>query len=331
MMENMISVVVITYNQEGTISRTLDSILMQQCHVPFEIVIGEDCSTDHTRAICETYAQKHPDIIHLICNQQNKGIVDNYFDCLLACRGKYIADCAGDDFWTDPQKLEKEVSIMEAHDNVTMVITNWQYYDEASQKTIPSRQQQHAPITPGKDLLQAIITQQSMSVFHLCTALYRTDVFRKAYEEDTDLFRNKTYVSEDMQIAISMALHGDIAYLPDVTLNYSLGSGSISNITDSEKAFRFVQRSTELICYLANKHHLDIRDFMTWRIFELGMHAFRSHQPKLYEETLACEKKWQVRRSFKNTCLFAVMRHDGLWRAGLALRRVFVRLKQSGR
>ena len=212
-----------------------------------------------------------------------------------------------------------------------MVITNWQYYNEHTRKTTPCQQRQHAPITPGKDLLQAIITQQSMSVFHLCTALYSTDIFRKAYEEDTDLFRNKTYVSEDMQIAISMALHGDIAYLPDVTLNYSLGSGSISNITDSEKAFRFVQRSTELICYLANKHHLDIRDFMTWRIFELGMHAFRSHQPKLYEETLACEKKWQVGRSFKNTCLFAVMRHDGLWQAGLCLRSVFVRLKQAGR
>ena len=330
-MEEMISVVVVTYNQAATIGRTLDSILMQQCHVPFEIVIGEDCSTDDTRAICQAYAEKHPDIIRLICNERNKGLVDNYFDCLLACRGKYIADCAGDDFWIDPQKLEKEVTVMENHPEVTMVITNWQYYNEHTRKTTPSQQRQHAPITPGKDLLQAIITQQSMSVFHLCTALYRTDVFRKAYEEDTDLFRNKTYVSEDMQIAISMALHGDIAYLPDVTLNYSLGSGSISNITDSEKAFRFVQRSTELICYLANKHHLDIRDFMTWRIFELGMHAFRSHQPKLYEETLACEKKWQVRRSFKNTCLFAVMRHDGLWRAGLALRRVFVRLKQSGR
>ena len=330
-MEEMISVVVVTYNQAETIGRTLDSVLMQQCHVPFEIVIGEDCSTDDTRAICQAYAEKHPDIIRLICNERNKGLVDNYFDCLLACRGKYIADCAGDDFWIDPQKLEKEVTVMEKHPEVTMVITNWQYYNEQTRVTAPSRQRQHAPITPGKDLLQAIITQQSMSVFHLCTALYRTDVFRKAYEEDTDLFRNKTYVSEDMQIAISMALHGDIAYLPDVTLNYSLGSGSISNITDSEKAFRFVQRSTELICYLANKHHLGIRDFMTWRIFELGMHAFRSHQPKLYEETLACEKKWQVRRSFKNTCLFAVMRHDGLWQAGLCLRSVFVRLKQAGR
>ena len=329
MMEEMISVVVVTYNQAETIGRTLDSILMQQCHVPFEIVIGEDCSTDNTRDICQTYAQQHPDIIRLFCNERNKGIVDNYYDCLLACRGKYIADCAGDDFWIDAQKLEKEVRVMEAHPEVTMVITNWQYYNEQTQGTSPSLQQQHAPITPGKNLLKAIITQQSMSVFHLCTALYRADVFRKAYEEDTDLFRNKTYVSEDMQIAFTMALNGDIAYLPDMTLNYSLGKGSVSNVKDSGKAFRFVQRSTELTCHLAHQHHLDIQDFMTQRIFELGMHAFRSHQASLAEETLVCEQKWQVAGSFRNKCLFAVMRHEGLWRAGLALRSMFVRLKQA--
>ena len=330
-MKEMISVVVVTYNQAATIGRALDSILMQQCHIPFEIVIGEDCSTDDTRTVCQTYANQHPDIIRLFCNERNKGIVDNYFDCLLACRGTYIADCAGDDFWTDPQKLEKEVTIMENHPDVTMVITNWQYYNEQTRETAPSRQQQHAPVTPGHHLLRSIITQQNMSVFHLCTALYRANVFRKAYEEDTDLFRNKTYVSEDMQIAFTMARHGNIAYLPDVTLNYSLGRGSVSNVTDSMKAFRFVRRSTELICYLAQKHHLDIRDFMTHRIFELGMHAFRSHQSALYQETLACEKKWQVGRSFKNHCLFLVMRHDWLWQAGLSLRRVFVKLKRASR
>ena len=328
MMENMISVVVITYNQEGTISRTLDSILMQQCHVPFEIVIGEDCSTDNTRAICEQYAEKHPDIIRLISNPQNKGIVDNYFDCLLVCRGKYIADCAGDDFWTDPQKLEKEVSIMEVHDHVTMVITNWQYYNESDQKTIPSRQQHLAPITPGRDLLKAIITQHNMSVFHLCTALYRADVFRKAYEEDTFLFRHKGFCSEDIQIAFSMALHGDIAYLSDITLSYSLGSESVSNSVDDVKQFGFVRKMTDLIHYLASKHHIDLADFFPDRIFALGMHAFRAHQPQLYQETLACEKDWQVDRPLKNQILFAVMSREWLWKMGLVVRQTVVKLKR---
>ena len=328
MMENMISVVVITYNQEGTISRTLDSILMQQCHVPFEIVIGEDCSTDNTRAICEGYAQQHPDIIRLICNPQNKGIVDNYFDCLLACRGKYIADCAGDDFWTDPQKLEKEVCMMEAHDNVTMVITNWQYYDEGRQAPMPSRQQHLDPVTPGRDLLKAIITQHNMSVFHLCTALYRADVFRKAYEEDTFLFRNKGFCSEDIQIAFSMALHGDIAYLPDITLSYSLGQESVSNSEDDAKQFGFVRKMTDLIHYLASKHHIDLVDFFPDRIFALGMHAFRSHQPQLYQEALACEKEWHVSRPLKNRILFAVMSREWLWKIGLMVRLAVVRLKR---
>ena len=328
MMENMISVVVITYNQEDTISRTLDSILMQQCHVPYEIVIGEDCSTDNTRAICERYAQQHPDIIRLICNQQNKGIVDNYFDCLLTCRGTYIADCAGDDVWTDPQKLEKEVSVMEANDNVTMVITNWQYFDEISQKAIPSLQQTHAPITPGRDLLKAIITQHNMSVFHLCTALYRSDVFRKAYEEDTFLFRNKGFCSEDIQIAFSMALQGDIAYLPDITLSYCIGQKSVSNSVDDAKQFKFVRKMTDLIHYLASKHHINIADFLPNRIFALGMHAFRAHQPALYQETLSCEEAWQVSRPLKNKILFAVMSREWLWKIGLIIRQAVVRLKR---
>ena len=129
-MENKISVIVATYNQEDTIGRTLDSILMQQCHVPYEIVIGEDCSTDSTRTVCQEYAKKHPDVIRLFANQKNKGLIDNYFDCLLACEGQYIAECAGDDFWTDPLKLEKEVTILEEHPEVTLVHTDWCRYNE---------------------------------------------------------------------------------------------------------------------------------------------------------------------------------------------------------
>ena len=232
MIKGMISVVVCTYNQEQTIGRTLDAILRQQCHVPYEIVIGEDCSTDGTRTICQQYAQRHPDKIRLICNEQNKGLIDNYFDCLLTCQGEYIADCAGDDFWTDAQKLEKEVCVMERHPEVTMVITNWQYYNERTQDTTPSQQRHHKPVTPGRELLKDIITQYNMSVFHLCTALYRNEVFRQAYEEDTALFRGKSRCSEDMQIAFTMALHGDIAYLPDITLNYSIGRETISYSAD---------------------------------------------------------------------------------------------------
>ena len=224
-MEELISVVVVTYNQEKTIGRTLDAILCQKCHLPIEIVIGEDGSTDGTRAICEDYAKRYSQI-RLFSNQHNKGVVDNYFDCLLACKGKYIADCAGDDFWVDPEKLEKEVCVMEQHPQVTMVITNWRFYNELTQQTEPGHQKALAPITPGRELLEAFITQTGMSVFHLCSSLYRADIFRSCYQADPQFFRCS--VTEDLQIACAMAQHGDIAYLPDVTLHYSIGNESIS-------------------------------------------------------------------------------------------------------
>ena len=327
-MENIISVVILTYNQQETIGRSIDSVLMQKCHVPYEIIIGEDASTDNTRTICQEYAKKYPDIIRLFCNERNKGITDNYFDCLLQCRGKYIADCAGDDFWTDPMKLEKELCVMEKHPNVTMVITNWQFYDEQTRQISPSRQCQHAPITPGREMLKDIITQKNMSIFHLCTALYRADVFRKAYQEDTYMFRSKDLCSEDMQIASAMAWYGDIAYLPDVTLNYSIGGKGVSNTLDSEKQFLFVKKSTHLNKYLASKYHIDIREFINDRIFELGMHAFRSHKRQLFEETLECEKTWQVEKNRKYKLLMVIMNHDGLWKVALAIRRIVVRMKR---
>ena len=112
-MNNCISVVVVTYNQEQTIGRALDSILMQKCHLPIEICIGDDCSTDATQIVCERYATRFPDIIHYHRNDRNKGVIDNYYDTLLACNGQFVADCAGDDFWVDPLKLEKEVRLLE--------------------------------------------------------------------------------------------------------------------------------------------------------------------------------------------------------------------------
>ena len=108
-----VSVIVLTYNQENTIKRTLDSILSQKCNFNFEIIIGDDCSTDSTVRICQEYQSSYPTIIRLICNETNKGVVKNYYNCILASKGKYIADCAGDDYWVTTTKLQKQYDILE--------------------------------------------------------------------------------------------------------------------------------------------------------------------------------------------------------------------------
>ena len=82
---------------------------MQQVKFPIELIIAEDCSTDGTRAICQRYAEEYPELIRLITSDSNVGAIANERRAMLAARGKYIAFCEGDDYWTDPLKLQKQV------------------------------------------------------------------------------------------------------------------------------------------------------------------------------------------------------------------------------
>lgn len=328
----MISVIVATYNQEKTIGRTLDSILMQQCHQPIEIVIGEDCSTDGTLAICQSYAARYPQQIRILANNPNKGMQDNYFDCLLACKGTYIADCAGDDFWIDPLKLEKEVSIMEADEHVTLVHTAWNYYDEekgkATKAEVPYHFQQK---TDGKELLTAIITQTRYPVIHLCTSLYRKDVIMKAYQEDTFLFRNKDFGCEDLQVACAAAHAGTIAYLPDVTLNYSVNHLSVSNTQDEEKQFEFVRKVTSLSHYLADKYHIENKAtdrYFSYRIFALAMHAFRAQDKKLRNDVHQYKQQWNAQPTLPFHIVNTITSNDILWKGALLIRKIVLKFKK---
>ena len=318
----MISVIVTTYNQEKTIGRALDSVLCQRCHLPVEIIIGEDCSTDHTREICQEYATRYPQI-RLFCNDHNKGIVDNYFDCLLACRGDYIADCAGDDFWTDDQKLEKASRLMEADNSITLVHTGWHYYDEETKKESASPPQPFpALLTDGEQMLEAILTQTHMPIIHLCTALYRADTIRRAYEKNTDLFRKGG--CEDLPIAFHLAHAGNIAYLPDSTLCYSQGEETISASKDERKLFAFYEKVTEQSFWLSNEYNIksDItKVFFQRRVFALLMHAFRAYDIRLCHEAIECQKRWAVKSTNSIRMIRLMMQCRPLWRLLLHLRK----------
>jgi glycosyltransferase involved in cell wall biosynthesis len=106
----------ITYNHENFIGEAIDSVLMQKSDLELELVIGEDCSTDRTRAICEDYAGRYPDTVRLLPSlDKNVGMIPNFIRTLESCTGKYIAINEGDDYWTDPNKLQKQVGFLEAN------------------------------------------------------------------------------------------------------------------------------------------------------------------------------------------------------------------------
>jgi glycosyltransferase involved in cell wall biosynthesis len=110
-----LSICCITYNHEKFIAQALDGFLIQKTNFDYEIVIGEDCSTDKTLEIIKNYQQEYPNRIKLLANKTNIGMIPNFVQTMEVCTGKYIALCEGDDYWNDPYKLQKQVDFLEAN------------------------------------------------------------------------------------------------------------------------------------------------------------------------------------------------------------------------
>ncbi|MCH4823812.1 glycosyltransferase [Gramella lutea] len=137
----VISVLVQTYNHEQFLQQCLDSILTQKTNFNFEIILGEDNSSDNTREICKKYANQYPEKIRLFLHHdENKIKVNsintgnfNAFYNLFSARGKYIAFCEGDDYWTDDLKLQKQVDFLEKNLSFTLCYHSYQTINKYNQ------------------------------------------------------------------------------------------------------------------------------------------------------------------------------------------------------
>lgn len=115
-----VSVCVMTYNCDKYISQALDSILDQNVNFSYEIIISDDCSTDETVKIIKQYVDKY-DFIRLNINKKNLGITKNCYLVRSLCKGKYICDIAGDDFWIDNNKMQKQYDFLERNKEVFFI------------------------------------------------------------------------------------------------------------------------------------------------------------------------------------------------------------------
>lgn len=202
----MVSVSCITFNHEAYIARALDSFLMQKTDFPYEILVYDDASTDRTQEIIRQYAQKYPQIIkpcYQTENQYSKGKynVEGFFNYPRA-KGKYIAMCDGDDYWTDEQKLQLQVDYMEAHPECSMCL-------HAARIETPERSIQSLKIRPYKRdrVIAAEEVIDKPSNYPTASLLFRT--------KDTRDLQDYYYVSPvgDISIQIHMAAKGTAYYM----------------------------------------------------------------------------------------------------------------------
>lgn len=119
----LVSVIVLTYNHEAFLRQAVENIVNQIAPFRLEIVIAEDHSTDDTFEVALLMQRENPAIVRVIHGPTNIGMIPNVLRAIEKCRGKYIAICEGDDFWTDPQKLVRQISEMEKHQEIGVCFT----------------------------------------------------------------------------------------------------------------------------------------------------------------------------------------------------------------
>ena len=247
----MVSIIVICYNQEKSIAAALDSVLRQDSSVPFEIVVGDDASTDSTREICQKYADKYPEKIRLLPYEPNLGLVGNYFRCLKACRGEYISDCAGDDEWLGTTRLAEAMRIFDKHPEINSVFTDYIIFDTStgiSRQAYASDLEERKlnPIIKGNFILRKAMNRINSLPYMLSTAIYRKKDLQEVMSQSPEMVCNKLFGCEDVPIIAALASKGDAAFNPAVTLKYNIRDDSISNNSDRLKSARFYLKSLRM-------------------------------------------------------------------------------------
>lgn len=220
MQEPLLSVGVLTYNQENYIRKCLDSILMQKTNFKFEIILNDDCSTDKTVEIIKEYEAKYPDIIKPVYQKENqfskgKGILRNFL--LPRINTKYYAFCEGDDYWTDPYKLQKQVDFLESHPDYSICFHKIKMIYENNKK-----RPQIIPLNMKKNP-QSFLRLIDGGYIPSNSIMYRFECLKK----ELDSFPDSLY-PWDWFIHIAVASHGKIGFINEVMAVYRRNEGGIS-------------------------------------------------------------------------------------------------------
>lgn len=188
----------LAYNIGAYMEEAIRGVIRQQTSYPVQLVIAEDCSTDHTLEICLRYQNQYPDIITLVRHEKNAGLQRNFIDAHRHCVGEYIAICDGDDYWTDKHKLQKMTDFMDSHpDYSTCFHRVVNYYEEDGSKSLSNGKQQ--TVSTVIDLARNNFITNSSSLFR-----------RKYYPEVPAWFAQIT--SCDYAMHLLNAQHGPIYY-----------------------------------------------------------------------------------------------------------------------
>lgn len=222
--ELMVSVIMLTYNHEKYIKQAIEGALMQETDFDFDLIIADDCSTDLTNEIVAEIIKNHSrgSKIKYFRHEKNIGVKENGLFGLSKCEGKYIALCEGDDYWTDPLKLQKQVDFLRLNIEYSFVFTPSQVLNQSTNTIIGLRNKYNNFKSDEFELDDVL--KLGGAFYPTNTALFDSEIIDK-----NTVSYIKLCAAGDYVIAILAALNGKIGYIDDVTGVYRIQNNSLSN------------------------------------------------------------------------------------------------------
>lgn len=222
----MLSVAMITYGHSQYLEEAIESILMQQTSFDFELVISNDCSPDNTDKIIQEIIDSNPNgnKIKYYSHKKNIGMMPNFIFTLEKCKGKYIALCEGDDYWTDPLKLQKQVDFLETHKDFSIcfhnvnILTGNEFVEENIRKGIPS--------------VTTISNLATQNYIHTPSVVYRNGLI-----PEFPVYFSKTPIG-DYFLHMLNAKYGKIKYIDEIMAVYRVHDTSYWSSKDRLERIR---------------------------------------------------------------------------------------------
>jgi len=227
-----VSVSIITYNHEKYLAECLESIVTQKCDFDFEVIVGEDCSTDGTRKVLKEYVEKYPHIIKPIYQEKNVGHYQNFVDVINQCTGEYIANIDGDDCML-PGKLQKQVDFLDKHPECAVVFHNLRFIGE-----LITTEAYNNPLDEESCIVDMDgLVEKGLAHWGNASKMYR----RSSYPPEGTLRELKCI--GDQHLHLQNARTGKVAYISEVLGLYRKHSGGLSQVN---------KKKDQIACALAD-------------------------------------------------------------------------------
>lgn len=243
----MISVIVCTYNQEKYIAEAIESALIQQCDEPYEILIGDDCSQDDTRAVVQRYYEQHLDKIRLVYPEHNLGATGNTLNLINAAKGEYLVFLDGDDVWISSAILQKQVDVFRKEKEVGMVVAIAKIWDEQKQQYTgilgdANCESLEKMIREDKDIAAPTIAVRKQ-LFEKCIA-------------DCEWYIKEDYFFDSIW-AYWFAYYSQIRFIPEELAKYRVLRRSECHTDDENKQREYLKRYFAIKTRFLLEHDVD--------------------------------------------------------------------------